>query len=103
MLPHSKKEAKVEKKIVKGSIQELCFDRSCNNCIYFEQRKRDDLYLWLCRAPEGPSFKFQVENVRTCEELKMTGNSLKASRPVLSFDKSFELEPHLQLLKEMLS
>jgi ribosome biogenesis protein BRX1 len=35
------------------------------------------------------------------DELKMTGNCLKGSRPLLSFDQSFDLEPQYQLLKEM--
>lgn len=36
-------------------------------------------------------------------ELKFTGNSLKGSRPLVTFDKSFDSVPHLQLLKEMFS
>jgi len=35
------------------------------------------------------------------EEVKLTGNCLKGSRPILVFDKSFDLLPHLQLLKEL--
>jgi len=35
------------------------------------------------------------------DELKMTGNCLKGSRPILSFDKNFESEPHLILIKEV--
>ena len=35
------------------------------------------------------------------DELKMTGNSLKGSRPLLSFDATFNEEPHYQLMKEM--
>lgn len=35
------------------------------------------------------------------EELHFTGNCLKGSRPVLSFDASFDKEPHLRLLKEL--
>jgi len=31
----------------------------------------------------------------------MTGNSLKGSRPLLSFDANFNSEPHYQLMKEM--
>ena len=31
----------------------------------------------------------------------MTGNSLKGSRPILSFDSEFDMLPHLQLLKEI--
>jgi len=46
------------------------------------------------KFPSGPSVKFHVENVHTTEELKMTGNCLKGSRPLLSFDKGFDLKPH---------
>jgi hypothetical protein len=35
-------------------------------------------------------------------ELKMTGNSLRGSRPLLSFDKSFEEMPQYQVLRELL-
>lgn len=35
------------------------------------------------------------------EELHFTGNCLKGSRPVLSFDASFENEPHLRVIKEL--
>lgn len=35
------------------------------------------------------------------DELKMTGNCLKGSRPLLSFDKGFEERPHFALIKEM--
>lgn len=34
-------------------------------------------------------------------ELKLSGNHLKGSRPVLSFHKAFDEQPHLQLLKEL--
>ena len=37
------------------------------------------------------------------DELKLTGNHLKGSRPVLSFDAAFDAEPHLQLIREMLT
>jgi hypothetical protein len=36
IIPHSKKEAKIERKVVKGVINELCLERSCNNAIFFE-------------------------------------------------------------------
>ena len=39
-----------------------------------------------------------TQNVHTMDELKLTGNHLKGSRPVLSFDGAFDTEPHLQLL-----
>lgn len=35
------------------------------------------------------------------EELSFNGNCLKGSRPILSFDKSFDSEPHLQVIKQL--
>jgi ribosome biogenesis protein BRX1 len=35
------------------------------------------------------------------EELHFTGNCLKGSRPILSFDGAFETEPHLRVIKEI--
>ena len=40
--------------------------------------------------------------VHTIDELHFTGNCLKGSRPILSFDFAFEKEPHLRVLKELL-
>lgn len=39
--------------------------------------------------------------MHTMEELHFTGNCLKGSRPVLSFDATFESEPHLKVIKEL--
>ncbi|KAG2466145.1 BRX1 protein, partial [Polypterus senegalus] len=39
--------------------------------------------------------------VHTLAELKMTGNCLRGSRPVLSFDPKFDSEPHYAVLKEL--
>jgi ribosome biogenesis protein BRX1 len=41
--------------------------------------------------------------VHTMEELHFTGNCLKGSRPILSFDASFDKEPHLRVIKELFS
>ena len=35
------------------------------------------------------------------DELRLTGNCLKGSRPLLSFDASFSSQPELKLLKEL--
>ena len=83
-------------------MDDLCFSRSCNNCIYFEARKKKDLFIWLMKSPDGPSIKFAVSNIQTMDELKLTGNCLKYSRPLLSFDNEFDQHPHLALAKEML-
>jgi len=37
------------------------------------------------------------------EELHFTGNCLKGSRPILSFDATFESQAHLKLIKELLT
>jgi ribosome biogenesis protein BRX1 len=39
--------------------------------------------------------------VHTMDELHFTGNCLKGSRPILSFDASFDSQPHLQVIKEV--
>lgn len=101
LMPHAKKESKVEAKQEIDLLNELAEIQNCNNVFYFESRKHQDLYLWISRAPSGPSVKFHVQNIHTMDELKMTGNCLKGSRPILSFDATFDSEPHLQLLKEM--
>lgn len=40
--------------------------------------------------------------VHTMEELHFTGNCLKGSRPILSFDATFDSEPYLAVIKELL-
>eukprot|EP00850_Spirogloea_muscicola_P006164 SM000029S10459 [mRNA] locus=s29:275290:277577:- [translate_table: standard] len=42
-----------------------------------------------------------VAAVHTMAELKLTGNHLRGSRPVLTFSAHFGVLPHLQLLKEL--
>lgn len=42
-----------------------------------------------------------MRSVHTMEELHFTGNCLKGSRPILSFDATFDTEPHLRLMKEL--
>ncbi|KAF2965074.1 hypothetical protein GQX73_g8508 [Xylaria multiplex] len=44
---------------------------------------------------------FLVSNIHTMEELAFSGNCLKGSRPILSFDKTFDSEPHLQVIKQL--
>jgi hypothetical protein len=42
-----------------------------------------------------------VQNVHTMDELKMTGNCLKGSRGLLSFDASFETTEWGKFVKEL--
>ena len=101
MLPHHKKEVKLDARENLQCINEICEIKSCNSSLFFEYRKHKDLFLWVSKTPQGPSAKFHVFNVHTIDEMKLTGNCLKGSRAVLSFDAAFDDTPHLKLLKEM--
>jgi len=102
LLPHSKKDVKFDSRLM-NQVNEVCDMKGCNSCIYFDSRKRQDLYLWVSKTPNGPSVKFHVTNVHTMSELKFTGNCLKGSRPLIQFDANFDTEPHLKLVKELLA
>ncbi|MBN3305301.1 BRX1 protein, partial [Amia calva] len=101
IMPHTKQDTKMDRKDKLFVINEVCEIKNCNKCIFFEAKKKQDLYMWLSNVPNGPSAKFLVQNVHTLAELKMTGNCLKGSRPLLSFDPQFDKEPHYALLKEL--
>ncbi|CAO1634143.1 unnamed protein product [Sympodiomycopsis kandeliae] len=103
LMPHSKKDSKLDSKSNLHILNELAELNNCNNTLYFEARKHQDLYLWASKTPNGPSAKLFVQNIHTMDEMKMTGNCLKGSRPILSFDSSFDSSPHWSLLKEMLT
>ena len=102
LLPHAKKDAKLDTKTDRGVINEVADLKGCTSTIFFETRKHQDLYLWTAKTPTGPSIKFHVTNIHTMAELKLSGNHLKGSRPVLSFDANFDAEPHLQVIKGVL-
>jgi len=100
LLPHTKKESKMDKRDKLFAINEISEMKNCNKTLFFEGRK-NDIYLWMSNIPDGPSCKFLMENVSTMEELKFTGNCLKGSRALLSFDPNFDEDSHYKLLKEM--
>ncbi|CAD0198370.1 unnamed protein product [Chrysodeixis includens] len=103
LMPHHKTESKMERSKNLYVVNEISEMKNCNKCILFEGRKMRDLYLWMANVPNGPSVKFLVENIYTMAELKMTGNCLRGSRPLLSFDPQFTKDPHYNLLKELLT
>uniref|UniRef100_A0A8C0KZ38 Ribosome biogenesis protein BRX1 homolog n=1 Tax=Canis lupus dingo TaxID=286419 RepID=A0A8C0KZ38_CANLU len=86
LMPHSKAGAFISYTLKVLIYKLVCEMKNCNKCIYFEAKKKQDLYMWLSNSPHGPSAKFLVQNIHTLAELKMTGNCLKGSRPLLSFD-----------------
>jgi len=102
LLPHHKKDSKLDDKQSIGStLKEICEVKSCNTCVFLECRKRQDAYLWIGAAPNGPSAKFYVANVHTMDELKLTGNCMQGSRPLLQFSADFDTVPHLTLCKHI--
>jgi len=103
LIPHHKKDNKLD---AKGDIQvvnEIAEMKSCNQVIYLETRKHQDLYMYLGKTPHGPSVKFHVVNIHTMDELKLTGNCMLGSRPILNFDKKFNSSPQWQLLQALLT
>ncbi len=59
--------------------------------------------MFLGKSPYGPSAKFQVLNIHTMDELKLTGNCMAGSRPLLNFDKNFDSTPQWKLMKALLT
>ncbi|KAB5521460.1 hypothetical protein DKX38_025779 [Salix brachista] len=126
LLPHCKKDSKVESTSTKGAtLNDLVELRNGSSSLFFELfhliawfsnlkennlvtlrggvcRKHKDLYLWMAKSPSGPSVKFLVNAVHTMEELKLTGNHLKGSRPLLTFSANFDKDAPWKLLKEMI-
>lgn len=101
LLPHSRKESKLDTKSKLFQLNEIAELYNCNNVLFLEARKGKDLYAWMSKPPNGPTVKFHVQNLHTMDELHFTGNCLKGSRPILSFDSSFDQQPHLVVIKEL--
>jgi len=105
MMPHAKSESKMQKKESLFAVNEIAEMKNCSRVLLIEGRRKRDLFLWAATVARGPSVKFEVENIHTMAELKMTGNCLAASRPLLSFSPDFgdKAEMHWQLVKELLT
>lgn len=102
-MPHHRPEPKLERWKTLAVINEIAEMKHCNKAVFLEGRHKQDLFMWLSATPNGPSAKFQVENVNTMGELKLTGNCLKGARPLLSFDESFTQHPQLMIMRELLT
>ncbi|KAK1746521.1 ribosome biogenesis protein BRX1, partial [Skeletonema marinoi] len=108
-----------------AAVNEIAEVRGCHTALFLECRKKgQDGYLWLGRTSHansaykeddsgniskkqlmiagGPSVKFHITNIHTMDELKLTGNCMKGSRPVLSFDKAFDTLDHLKIVKHLM-
>jgi len=103
MMPHGKADSKMQKKESLFAVNEIAEMKNCSKCLLFEGRKKKDVYMWAANIARGPSVKFEVENIHTMAELKMTGNCLATSRPLLSFCPNFSKDAHWQVIKELLT
>ena len=103
LMPHGRTHAKIESQSVAGeALTEVCHLHRCNSILFLESRKRETAFIWLGQVPGGPSAKLQLLNVHTADEVRMAGNCLKFSRPLLHFDHEFDTVPHFQILKALL-
>jgi ribosome biogenesis protein BRX1 len=104
LLPHSKKDSKIEAKDAVTTANDMCELQGCNKLVLFETKRKQDLYVHMSCFPNGPSIKFLAINIHTMLELNFSGNHLRGSRPIVSFDAGFDKgEPHWALMKEILS
>jgi len=62
LLPHARKDSKLDTKQKLYVLNEIADMKDCTNCVFFEVRKGSDLYLWFAKVPNGPSIKFHVLN-----------------------------------------
>lgn len=103
LMPHHRTESKLDRTKTLSVVNEVCGMKNCNKAVLFEGRRKTDLYMWLANVPDGPTAKFLIENIHTMAELKLTGNCLRGSRPLLSFDRHFDDLPYLSVIKELLT
>lgn len=64
LLPHSRKDVKLDTKTKLYQLNELAELYNCNNVFFFEARKGQDLYLWMSKAPNGPTVKMHMQNCK---------------------------------------
>ena len=62
LLPHSRRENKLDTKTKLYQLNELAELYNCNNVLFFEARKAKDLYIWMSKAPNGPTVKMHLQN-----------------------------------------
>ena len=72
-----------------GLIREMAEMKNCSKVLYFEGRKKKDLFLTVADVEEGPTIRFNVEGLNTMGELKFSGNSLKVQKLYFVFCKSY--------------
>ncbi|XBW38021.1 hypothetical protein QEN19_003606 [Hanseniaspora menglaensis] len=106
LLPNTKNQHTLDtKKNLNSQLPDLATIYNCNNILYFENRKHQDLYLWISKNPNGPTIKLLLQDIHTALEQQFLGNCLKGSRPIVLFDKTFNDTTNYQnlIFKELLA
>lgn len=78
-LPHVKKGNKLDTKKNLFMLNELADLSNCNNTVFFEIRKHQDLYIWMSKTPNGPSVKFHAQNSKLQQNKTSRWNSRRLS------------------------
>jgi len=81
LLPHSRKDAKLDTKSKLYQLNELAELYNCNNVFFFEARKGKDLYLWMSKAPNGPTVKMHMQNCLSLSCILSTLTNLSKYTP----------------------
>lgn len=102
MNPHFREHSKISPVSSGDTVVELCNLHHCNSTLYFEAHRDDVTFMWIAQAPKGPSIKLRIANIHTADQIRMVGNCLKYSRPLLHFDKEFDQLPHLRVARSLL-
>eukprot|EP00388_Colpodella_angusta_P044510 GDKK01063139.1.p1 GENE.GDKK01063139.1~~GDKK01063139.1.p1 ORF type:complete len:262 (-),score=36.30 GDKK01063139.1:129-914(-) len=102
MCPHFREHSKISPVSSGDTVVELCNLHHCNSTLYFEAHRDEVTYMWIAQAPKGPSIKLRIGNIHTADQIRMVGNCLKFSRPLLHFDKEFDQLPHLRVARSLL-
>lgn len=103
LMAHFKKESKFDTKKDLFALNELAELNGCGYTVFFEARKPQELFMWLAKTPGGPSIRFHVQNIHTLEELHLSGNCMKNTRAILTFDPFYSSTAHGQVMKDLLT
>lgn len=101
LIPHAKREQSMNSKDF-VELTEIAADRFCDTVGVFETRHKrvsSECYFWIATMPNGPSINFFVSDAQSIENLRLIGNSLKGSRPILQFDPRFNDGGILEIAK----
>lgn len=70
--------------------------------MYWETRRHTDLFLYMTPAPQGPTLKMHVFDIKASKSMRFEGNFAKFTRPVMNFSGEFDRQLHMRIVKELL-